>query len=137
LSNGKNLSGTTTVPDLSIAGTTLFGFAASGVSILTTGITDADRMSFGYPPGAFTPGGYADFVLELNYSAPIPEPTTWTVMLTGLLCLGGVMHSSRRGSRRRIVFRGNRPSAPRVRGIMSLCEAAVRRDGLIANQSCT
>jgi hypothetical protein len=102
LSNGTSLSSTTTVPDLSIAGTTMFDFAASGVSIVTTGITGANRMSFGYPPGAFTPGGYSDFVLELNYFAPIPEPTTWTIMLTGLPCLGGVMHSRRRGSRRRI-----------------------------------
>ena len=90
LSNGTTLSSTTTVPDLSVAGTTMFDFAASGISIVTTGITDADRMSFGYPPGAFTPGGYADFVLQLDYAVPVPEPTTWTMMLTGLLCLGGL-----------------------------------------------
>jgi hypothetical protein len=95
LSNGTSLSNTTTVQDLSIAGTPMFDFAASGVSIVTTGITGADRMSFGYPPGAFTPGGYSDFVLELDYFVPIPEPATWTMMLAGLLCLGGVMHSRR------------------------------------------
>lgn len=102
LSNGTSLSSTTTVPDLSIAGTTLFDFAAAGASIVTTGISGADRMSFGYPPGAFTPGGYSDFVLELDYVVPISEPTSWTIMLTGLLCLGGVMHGRRPGGRRRI-----------------------------------
>jgi hypothetical protein len=93
-----------TVPDLSVAGLTLFEFAAYGIKITTTGITDADRMSFGYPPGAFAADGRADFVLRLDYgvTAPpepptvVPEPAAWAMMIAGFGLAGAVLR--RRGT---------------------------------------
>jgi hypothetical protein len=91
LSNGQVLSQTTVVPDLAVAGTTLFDFGA--ISIATTGVTSADRMSFGSPPGAFAGDGLADYVLQLNY---VPEPAVWALMLTGFGGVGGVLRRRRR-----------------------------------------
>ncbi|HVK41736.1 MAG TPA: PEPxxWA-CTERM sorting domain-containing protein [Phenylobacterium sp.] len=85
------LMGNSTVPDLSVAGTTLFDFSQYGIKITTTGVTGADRMSFGYPPGAFAPDGAADFVLRLDYFVPgaaVPEPATWAMMVSGFALAG-------------------------------------------------
>jgi len=80
------LIGNSTVPNLATAGVTVFNFAAYGIKIVTTGITTADRMSFGYPPGAFASDGNTDFVLRLDYLVPetvVPEPATWALMIGG------------------------------------------------------
>lgn len=84
------LIGNSKVPDLSLAGTTLFDFPSYGISITTTGITNADRMSFGYPPAAFTGDGRNDFVLQLNYrvAQAVPEPATWAMMIAGFGFIG-------------------------------------------------
>lgn len=85
------LIGNSTVPNLATAGTTVFDFPAYHIKITTTGITNADRMSFGYPPGAFAADGNPDFVLRLDYSVPetvIPEPATWAMMVSGFALLG-------------------------------------------------
>jgi hypothetical protein len=37
-------------------------------------------MSFGYPPSAFQPDAYSDYVLKLN---SVPEPASWAMMLAG------------------------------------------------------
>lgn len=95
------LIGNSIVPDLSVAGTTLFNFAQYGIKITTTGVTGADRMSFGYPPGAFAPDGNTDFVLKLDYFVPgaaVPEPATWAMMVSGFALAGY-------GLRRRAAFR--------------------------------
>ena len=94
LSDGTSLTGTAIVPDLSVAGATLFDFAGKGISIETTGITTADRMQFGNPPGAFSPDGVDDYVLELTY-APVPEPATWAVLLIGLAAVGVALRRRR------------------------------------------
>jgi hypothetical protein len=94
LSDGTSLTATTLVPDLSVGGTTLFDFAGKGISIETTGITTADRMQFGNPPGAFTPDGVDDYVLELTY-APVPEPATWAILLIGLAAVGVALRTRR------------------------------------------
>jgi hypothetical protein len=91
LSNGQTLTETTVVPDLTVAGVTLFDFGA--VSIVTTGITGADRMSFGYPPGAFSGDGLSDYVLQLNF---VPEPAAWALMLVGFGGVGGTIRRRRR-----------------------------------------
>jgi PEP-CTERM motif-containing protein len=83
LSDGTILSNTILVPDLSVAGTVMFNFAAWGISIVTTGITGADRMSFGLPPTAFAPDGRLDYALKLDYT-PVPEPASMMLLLTGL-----------------------------------------------------
>lgn len=71
-------------PDLSTAGVTLFEFKDVGIRVSTTGITNADRMSFGYPPSAFGADGNRDFVLRLDYGlSAVPEPTTWAMMIAG------------------------------------------------------
>jgi hypothetical protein len=90
--------GNATVPDLSVAGVTLFDFANYGVKITTTGITGADRMSFGYPPSAFAPDGNADFVLRLDYlvpSAAVPEPAAWAMMIAGFGLAGSALRRRR------------------------------------------
>jgi hypothetical protein len=90
LSNGTTLSDTILVPDLTVAGTTMFDFASYGITITTTGITTADRMSFGLPPGAFVPDGTPDYTLDLNFAASspsisaIPEPGSALLLLTAL-----------------------------------------------------
>jgi hypothetical protein len=84
LSDGTILSSTILVPDLSIAGTTMFEFASAGISIVTTGILNADRMSFGLPPAAFAPDGRDDYVLQLNYATPVPEPASAILLLSAL-----------------------------------------------------
>jgi|GEM_PF-3232808 len=81
LSDGTLLSDIFVVPDLSVAGTTLFDFASNGITITTTGITSADRMSFGLPPAAFAADGTPDYTLELTY---VPEPASATLLLTAL-----------------------------------------------------
>jgi hypothetical protein len=64
----------------------MFNFAAYGISSITTGITNADRMSFGWPPTAFAPDGRIDYVLQLTYAAPVPvpEPSSAILLLMGL-----------------------------------------------------
>lgn len=90
LSDGTTLTGTTVVPDLSMAGLGLFSFSSANISIAATGITDADRMSFGYPPGAFAPDGNLDYVLKLTYAPPAgaPEPGAWALMILGMGLVG-------------------------------------------------
>ncbi|CAN7294621.1 PEPxxWA-CTERM sorting domain-containing protein [Phenylobacterium sp. LjRoot164] len=91
------MMGNTLVPDLSVAGVTLFDFAKYGVKISTTGLT-ADRMSFGYPPGAFKPDGATDFVLRLDYLVPgsaVPEPATWAMMIAGFGLAGATLRRRR------------------------------------------
>jgi hypothetical protein len=88
------------VPDLSIAGTTIFQDNYYKLSIRTTGITDANRMSFGYPPSAFAPDGYDDFVLTLDYDvsppvAAVPEPATWLMMIGGFALIGFALRGRR------------------------------------------
>lgn len=83
LSDGTILSDTILVPNLSVAGTVMFNFAAWGITIATTGITNADRMSFGLPPAAFAADGRLDYALKLDYT-PVPEPATITLLLAGL-----------------------------------------------------
>jgi hypothetical protein len=87
LSDGTILTDTIVVPDLSVAGTVMFDFASAGISIVTTGITSADRMSFGFPPAAFAPDGRNDYVLLLDYAASVPEPASAILLLTGLAAL--------------------------------------------------
>jgi hypothetical protein len=92
--------GNATVPDLSVAGVTLFNFANYDERITTTGITTADRMSFGYPPGAFKPDGNTDFVLRLDYLVPssaVPEPATWAMMIAGFGLAGAALRRRRAG----------------------------------------
>jgi hypothetical protein len=84
LSDGTILASTILVPDLSVAGTTMFDFASAGISIVTTGILGADRMSFGLPPAAYAPDGLDDYVLQLNYATPVPEPASAFLVLTAL-----------------------------------------------------
>jgi hypothetical protein len=92
LSNGATLTQTVLVPNLSTAGVMMFDFA-DGISIFTTGITGADRMSFGNPPGAFAPDGNPDYVLQLAF---VPEPANWTLMLMGFGAVGAVLRGRRR-----------------------------------------
>lgn len=84
--------GTSIVPDLSVAGITVFDLEAYGIKVTTTGITDVDRMSFGNPPRAFAPDGNMDFVLRLDYlvSTPsaVPEPATWAMLMIGFFLTG-------------------------------------------------
>jgi hypothetical protein len=92
------LIGNSVVPDLSVAGTTLFNFAQYGIKITTTGITGADRMSFGYPPNAFAADGNTDFVLRLDYLVPgaaVPEPAAWAMMITGFGLAGAALRRRR------------------------------------------
>ncbi|MEJ0020036.1 MAG: PEP-CTERM sorting domain-containing protein [Acetobacteraceae bacterium] len=96
-----------TVPDLSVAGTVLFNIkdVSEGYSIVvsTTGITNADRMSFGYPPTAFAPDGNLDFVLQLTYGpiiSAVPEPASWLVLLSSCGLLGGALRRGRAKRRR-------------------------------------
>lgn len=96
-SSGTLKIGNGVVPDLSVAGTTLFSFPDYDITVSTTGITDADRMSFGYPPAAFAGDGNRDFVLRLDYGVTaVPEPATWAMMIAGIGLAGAAM-------RRRIV----------------------------------
>ena len=94
LSDGKTLTQTTVVPDLSVAGATVFDFASAGIVIKTTGVTTADRMSFGAPPTAFAPDGRDDYALQLSY---VPEPAAWVLMLAGFGGLGASLRRRRAG----------------------------------------
>jgi hypothetical protein len=96
LSDGTILTDTIVVPNLSVAGTVMFNFAAAGITIKTTGITDADRMSFGLPPTAFAPDGNLDYVLQLDYAAPVPEPGSVMLLLSGLASAPFVRNRIRR-----------------------------------------
>jgi hypothetical protein len=100
LSTGDNpvghsllLIGNSKVPDLSIAGQTIFDFEPYGIKISTTGITNADRVSFGYPPAAFAADGREDFVLLLTYgvTSAVPEPAAWGMMIAGMGFAGAAL----------------------------------------------
>ncbi len=92
LSDGSTLTDTVIVPDLSVAGVIMFDFADAGISIVTTGIIGADRMSFGEPPTAFAPDGNPDYALRLDY---VPEPATWALMLLGSGLAGAALRRRR------------------------------------------
>jgi hypothetical protein len=81
LSDSTSRSATITLPNLSAAGNTLAHFTgAEDILITTTGITNADRVSFGFAPAAFNPSGTNDTVFQLVFTEPssaVPEPGTF------------------------------------------------------------
>ena len=73
LSNGTSLSSTTTVPDLSIAGTTMFDFAASGASIVTTGSLMPTACPSCIRPARSLPADIQTLSWKLITSRPYPN----------------------------------------------------------------
>ncbi|MET0309865.1 MAG: PEPxxWA-CTERM sorting domain-containing protein [Sphingomonas sp.] len=99
LSTGVLLIDTKVVPDLSVAGRILFDFSPYGITLSTTGITSADRMSFGNPPTAFKGDGNADFVLLLRSGVTaVPEPAAWGLLIGGMGFAGAALRRRKAGA---------------------------------------